>query len=393
MGVARQAFAEGDTHADGTLDVLRGGLDIASLAVGIASGGTNASARGRVRLTDTHLTTSGIVEVGGGTDASGELTAVNTDIAVGDDLRVGAFRGLIADDPPMLGRLQMRSGTLSVGGNALIGAQFTGRHGELLLDQVTATVGGLLRVGASSNLGTLFGTGEVELRQSSLDVTGTVLLESGSVRLVDSSATFANDLIMSSITSFGAEVTADATLALQRSQVTVAGLFTIGEGDTLRIAIEAATRGDGYGALDVGSAVLGGGLVLDFAGFTGVDPDYVFDLIVADSLGTITGDFTSLLVDGLSPSTRSWLASCRTIWAMGSSTSIACRLPGQYRHRRPGCCWHRVWDGGWRFGAVPGAPVRDCELRTIATLVQSGRHRGVQCPVVRCNGRLINVRC
>ena len=301
VGVARQAFAEGDTHADGTLDVLRGGLDIASLAVGIASGGTNASARGRVRLTDTHLTTSGIVEVGGGTDASGELTAVNTDIAVGDDLRVGAFRGLIADDPPMLGRLQMRSGTLSVGSNALIGAQFTGGHGELLLDQVTATVGGLLRVGASSNLGTLFGTGAVELRQSSLDVTGTVLLESGTVRLVDSSATFANDLIMSSITSFGAEVTADATLALQRSQVTVAGLFTIGEGDTLRIAIEAATRGDGYGALDVGSAVLGGGLVLDFAGFTGVDPDYVFDLIVADSLGTITGDFTSLLVDGLSP--------------------------------------------------------------------------------------------
>jgi hypothetical protein len=54
--------------------------------------------------------------------------------------------------------------------------------------------------------------------------------------------------------------------------------------------------------MDVGSAGLNGGsLVLDFRAFTGVDPDYVFDLIVADAVGAISGDFNNLIVLGLDP--------------------------------------------------------------------------------------------
>ena len=127
------------------------------------------------------------------------------------------------------------------------------------------------------------------------------IFDSGEVQLVDSRLSVTGDLEMSRLTSFDAEATAAASLHLRRSLVEVTGAFTSGEGDLLEIAIDGAVRGSEYGALDVGSARLGGDLQVDFAGFTGVDMAYVFDLIVADAVGAVTGDFTGLSVLGLSP--------------------------------------------------------------------------------------------
>lgn len=208
--------------ADGTLQAKGSDLNVGFMTLGgpggIVSGGT-----GSVMLTDSTLTTradpdrsfSGALVLRAGQTA---VTATDSDIVLDGSLSILRAGGnALAGDTA---RMSMDGGRLGVGGDILIGDFRPDSRGELVLGDVSASVGGDVSVGESANLGALFG---------------------------------------------------DALLQLDASLMEIAGGLFLDLGGELRFGVSGLVRGlGGYGAFDALSTTLrGGNARVDFAGLTG----------------------------------------------------------------------------------------------------------------------------
>lgn len=228
--------------ASGTLSAIDSEIAVGAMAVGTAGAVRDGS--GRVILTDSTLTATadpdrflnGSVSLNGG-DTS--LTASGSDIAIDGNLLVQFDSSAFDGDTAVMA---MTGGTLAVGGTVAVGDFRPGSRGEIGLTGTQATVGGDLLVGRSANAGALFGDALLHLGGSLMDVSGSLLLDLG------------GEL------SFG-----------------VGGLG----------------RGlGGYGALDLALADLRGGqATVDFAGLTGPLGFESADFDLISVLSGFTGDF------------------------------------------------------------------------------------------------------
>lgn len=303
IGIAT-GFDDGISSADGEVIVQGGSMHVGTLFVGSANGDEEI-ARGLLQLTDSSLSVTEFAAVGSGSDAIGELIALRSDVAIGEELSVGRFRAFGVTQP-MRGTVSVTEASLNVGTDLFVGAQFQGGTGELLLTDVNAEVGDFLRLGASSNLGTVFGIGVIDLERSTLVAHGSSFLDSGTLRLVDSQMRVDGDLQTEFFSTTSVPpgyfngASADVEIDLRRSVLDIGGEFGFGVDDVLRITIDGLTRGDEYGAINADTVTLLGSdleVVLEFSPATG---DF-FDLIVSGDFDGISGDFGSLTVLNLDP--------------------------------------------------------------------------------------------
>ncbi|MEM6999706.1 MAG: PEP-CTERM sorting domain-containing protein [Pseudomonadota bacterium] len=290
-------------QADGHLRVEAGSVTLQSLAVGLSSGGDRI-ANGRVDLIETSLTVSDSVNVGLGGEVLGILNATNTDIDIGDGLFVSAFRSAIgtAEVGATRGIFTMVGGQLNVAGRVQVGAQFQGGEGELLLRDLEAAVEDSFRIGASSNIGTLFGNGDVQLEDSSLRVGTSAVVDSGSLTLNNSRMAVAQHFVTDQFNAVTGEyfdgASGDAQISLTRSILDVGTEFGLGVDDLLRISIDGTQRGVSYGAINAGTVSLRGGALSVDINFLLSAEQYVFDLIKTSALDAIVGDFASFVLNG-----------------------------------------------------------------------------------------------
>ena len=218
-------------------------------------------------------------------EATGVMRIGGTLTTAGDQgsLLVGrAFGGKVD------GRLEV--GTLAMGadrfGSVSIGTATTGEAaGRVEIGGGTLRTGTLFIGNASGGSA----NGYLALRGADLDA-DLVLAgqDTGTANLVldASRATVATDFDLQ-----------NGLLSLDNSLLSVGDELRLGAGATLRLGIDALTRGTGYGAIDTVFAFLGGALALDFSELAFGAGSMVFDLIVAS--GDIVGDFASLAFVGL----------------------------------------------------------------------------------------------
>jgi len=298
------AFDQGPSSGTGVLNVLRGSVQLDSLGIGLSSGDEDV-AHGTVTLTDTSLDVANGITVGGGYEAVAVLDAVNTDIAAGGDLFVTAFRSPIgtAVVPETRGTMRMRNGTLDVGGRMQVGAQFQGGEGELQLEDVQAVVAEGLRIGASSNFGSLFGNGVVELNDSTLSLGGSAFVDAGTLQLNNSSMTvsdyFVTEFFNPTTLEYFDGASANSVIGLTRSLLDIGGEFGHGIGDLLQFTLDGNERGVSYGAIDAATVNLRGGMLSIDIDFALTAEQYVFDLILSAGIDGIVGDFVSVALNGL----------------------------------------------------------------------------------------------
>lgn len=299
-------FDQGPSSGTGVLNVLRGSVQLGSLGIGLSSGDEEV-AHGTVTLTDTSLDVANGITVGGGYEAVAVLDAVDTDIATGGDLFVTASRSPIgtAAVPETRGTMRMRNGTLDVGGRMQVGAQFQGGEGELQLQDVQAVVAEDLRIGASSNLGSLFGNGVVELNESSLSIGQTAFVDSGALLFNGSQMSVGGDLITEFFNSSTGEYTdgasADSVISVTRSLIDIGGEFGHGINDVLSMSLDGTTRGTEYGAIDASTVNLRGGILDVDINFALTADEYLFDLVLSYDVDGILGDFGNVVLAGLDP--------------------------------------------------------------------------------------------
>jgi hypothetical protein len=303
IGNVLNSFTERNSNGTGTINVERGSVGISSIRMGDASG-LGSVARAALNFVDSDLTVNDDVFIGSGGDAQAMFSSTNTGINIGGDLNIAAFRSSIGtgEVPETRGTLAMTNGLLDVGGNVVVGGQFQGGNGELLLDNVTGNIDGYLRLARSSNMGSLFGNGVIEMDSSTLAVNAGAMLDSGTLALTDSrmevSGNLATEFFNTVDMTYASGFSADARIELQRSLIEVGGEFALGIDDVLQITLDGTSRGTGYGAIDTDTAnLLGGTLAVD-VGFALTENNYVFDLITSSSADGILGDFASLNVTG-----------------------------------------------------------------------------------------------
>ena len=231
------------TTALGVVEATGGSMALSNLFVGTGNG-----ANGRIDVNETGVTIAEQFVVGLHTGSQGQATIANAAVTVGTNLGVGASNS--PSSAPMSGKLSLQNSTMDVGGNAIIGPQYQGGAGVLELTDSTLRVhGAVMRVGQSSNNGTLFGDGAVSVERSLVDVDNLLRLDIGS---------------------------------------------------SLNFAIDGLARVSEYGAFDVGTAELDGLLNIDLGlalfPLLGV---VHFDLIVSSLLDGISGDFDVVNLTGL----------------------------------------------------------------------------------------------
>jgi hypothetical protein len=259
------------TQARGQLDLTRSRLEGGLLQLGV-SGGT-----GQLEAREGSTVDVNALVLGAGAGSLGQATLDNSSLSVrafggsgfDPDMIVGAGGGMadvqargsaisvernlsigILTLDAALARMSLEDSLLAVGGNVIVGAQGLDSRAELSLLRTAASVESDFRLGTSANLGTLFGEALLAVDAGSLDVFGALVMD------------------------IGAE--------------TVFG-------------VQGLTRGlGGYGAIDAATAALNGELIVDFGGL-GLSvlpplPSVVFDLIVSDDLGAISGSFSGVSI-------------------------------------------------------------------------------------------------
>ncbi len=244
IGTALSGFGNlASSRATGRLSTTGGSLTVGHVSVASGAGG-QASAIGEMHLNGTDLNAQSLA-IGNGTGANGLVSIRNANAQIAGGLSVTAFNGL--GGAPTQGVLALDGVSMQVGGDAIVGPGFTGGSGELRLVSSDLSIAGGLRVGSSSNFGTLFGLG---------------------------------------------------TVSLDRSLAAVGDLLFLDVGATLDFAVHGIDRGNGYGAFDVGRAVLDGDLLVDLSTLAPSGPAE-FDLIVSSLADGIDGMFSSQTFLGL----------------------------------------------------------------------------------------------
>ncbi|MBK7324730.1 MAG: PEP-CTERM sorting domain-containing protein [Propionivibrio sp.] len=243
VGNAFSGLTTAPTTALGVVQASGGSMALSNLLVGSGEG-----AIGRINVNGTQVAIADSFFVGFGSGSQGQATIANAAVTVGTNLGVGASNA--PSSAPMSGKLSLQNSTMDVGGSAFIGPAYQGGAGVLELTDSTLRVhGAVMRVGQSSNNGTLFGDGAVSVERSLVDVDNLLRLDVGS---------------------------------------------------SLNFAIDGLARVSEYGAFDVGTAELDGLLNIDLGlalfPLLGV---VHFDLIVSSLLDGISGDFDVVNLTGL----------------------------------------------------------------------------------------------
>lgn len=245
-GLLQVGVTLGVTGVTGQLEAREGStVDVNALVLG-----SGAGSLGQATLDNSSLSVRAfggssfdpdmIVGVAGGT---ADVQARGSTISVEGDLSIGVFTL-----DPALARMSLEDSLLAVGGNVVMGAQGLASRAELSLLRSSASVENDFWLGTSANLGTLFGEALLAVDAGSLDVVGDFVMDIGAE------------------TMFG---------------------------------VQGLTRGlGGYGAIDTATAALNGELIVDFGGLGLAAlpplPSVVFDLIVSDALGAISGSFSGV---------------------------------------------------------------------------------------------------
>jgi hypothetical protein len=250
---------------------------------------------------------------GGLTLAGGTSTFIGTTV-VGPDRNGGAFNtahGTVTIDGTLtiagpqnffgIGQTNgglvsgaLSVGTLDMGANLIpsLGIGTSGANGQAS-GSLTAG-GGDLRVGSLSVGTTNSGIADGYLQLSGADLSadnvsaGVGTGGTANIRLTNSDADVAG-----SFTLLGGQ------LVLERSLLSVGGLFTLGDGATLQIDVEGMLRGVQYGAIDANQAALNDILSVDFTNFEPFGNTMVFDLLRSGSADGIFDDFNSFMFTGL----------------------------------------------------------------------------------------------
>lgn len=242
--------------------------DSARFAIGTTVGGeaTGALQASRIEITPyggNSWSSIWIGTSGSGGKASGILQAGRFEMAANaklDQLVVGA-----SNNGTARGELRIDGGNLRIG-QLFVGETGSGGAGsaqgsvqlratQLTADDVRAGVG----IGASASIG---------LMQSQAQVNGDFRLDNGELLLDD-------------------------------SLLQILDTLTLGSGATLQIDIDGLLRGTQYGAIDADLVSLAGTLAIDLGDFDFFGDSFAFDLVVSGGSDGITGDFTSVLIQGL----------------------------------------------------------------------------------------------
>lgn len=304
-----------------------------------ATAGAQASGVGTLTLNNVALVEvvddADVGQAGGSAMASANgtlLVTSVTDFQIGADFDVGQSGG--TGQATATGLASIQNSQITVGSDADIGratgsAVGNSGNGTLTATDTTISIGfadalspGSLNIGDVGATTTLFGSGlgSVTLERTTLNVADKINVgglsgggtnasnsSSGTLTLIDSSVDAA-DVNVAAV-AVGTAGTAEASLRLEGSLLTVDGVLGLGSGATLSFDLDGTTRADGsggagqFGAIDVLSATLGGNLEVMFGGsFAPVAGDQ-FDLISAT--GLITGSFSANSLPTL-PEELSW---------------------------------------------------------------------------------------
>lgn len=174
----------------------------------------------------------------------------------------------------------------------VVGASNNGTaRGELRIDGGNLRIGQLF-VGETGSGGAGSAQGSVQLRATQLtadDVrAGVGIGASASIGLMQSQAQVNGDFRLD-----------NGELLLDDSLLQILDTLTLGSGATLQIDIDGLLRGTQYGAIDADLVSLAGTLAIDLGDFDFFGDSFAFDLVVSGGSDGITGDFTSVLIQGL----------------------------------------------------------------------------------------------
>lgn len=303
------ADANSNGSAIGTLVVGAGGIAGESLAIGTTSGAADAAGSVEVAGGDVVLNSGlylGNNSGAAGSTADGGLRVTDGDLRIGGPISMGLVSGSDAGKQAVA-TLDLANGELAarlVGVGQATGAGST--NARMTLENVSGRIQ-VLQVGFSNDAQG-DSNGRVELLGSVLDTEEYVAVgqgfsgnANGAIHLTDSrlnvgvapgSGTFFGDMYVA--TGIGGH----AELTLERSLIDVADGLFLNPGSQLRIALGGGLRVAEYGAIDAGTAFLGGDLQIAFD-FTPILNDMVFDLLISGVPDGISGDFANVSILGL----------------------------------------------------------------------------------------------
>lgn len=301
------SVAAGRMRIDGDAGTARSLMVGATVA---GTGQTGLDATGEVLIRgDLALVRDGFMFVGNtsGEDRSSGVAAPRFDQARGNvvidgilrlagnalTVAVGVVNGGQADGKLSLAHADMAGHHMR---SLMVGSSLSGQaQGELSLR------GGVLRA-IDAEIGTTrtgSALGRFLLSGAELQTTRLLAGDGAGARaeleFVDALATITDDFSLG-----------NGRLELERSLVLVGDQLALGRGALLHVDVDGLARGDGYGAMNAASALLGGLLEVDFEDLVFGGVAAVFDLVRSGSALGVLGDFAGVSFLNLPAGYRAW---------------------------------------------------------------------------------------